>query len=130
MVFPRQDDVGSREISAPPMCQLGSTVGKVIAVVGVPLFISQMIRLPFALFSQTRSFCLLPRKSPNPAMCQLGSTVGRKMAEVDNPWFISQITRSPVTLFSQTRSAFPSPLKSPAPTPAQSPLRFGIRMLY
>src|SRR5258708_20759333 len=105
------------------MCELGSTVGKVIAVVGVPLFISQIIRLPFTLFSQTRSFCLLPRKSPTPAMCQLGSTVGRKMAEVDDPWFISQITRSPVTLFSQTRSTFPYPLKSPAPTISHPPAR-------
>src|SRR6266404_676759 len=94
------------------MCQFVPTLPRLIAEVGVPLFISQISRWPVTLFSQTRSAFPSPLKSPAPTTCQPPLRVGSSILYWAIPSAIIQIRCCPLFL-SQTRSDWPLPRKSP-----------------
>src|SRR5271165_2322117 len=74
---------------------------------------TQILRWPVTVFSQTRSAWPVPRKSAAAAIRHRIGIVGRLIANWGTPFCMIQILRWPVTVFSQTRSAWPVPRKSP-----------------
>src|SRR5271166_506327 len=63
---------------------------------------TQILRWPVSVFSQTRSVWPVPRKSPVAAIFHSTEIVGRPITLAGTPLFRTQILCCPVTVFSQT----------------------------